>query len=217
MFGRGKRERQLTDVALAAQAEWAALTDADKRPLVEALSARRTPERSPARRVLPMRAQRGQAVAPTAEAAADTMIVSSVEAWMIYKRTGAFVCEPGRSLRPVRFIAFCVDGTLQREVPRVIAVRDRVPFDAAEQRRLMSSGTELDLRLADVIATVRRMGLRDTSQQVFLLTAPLQTGHVTLPAEVAQRALRRGPFAALAARAPRHRFGSERLRLGRVH
>lgn len=142
----------------------------------------------------------------------DTMIVDAVEAWAIYQRTAAFLTEPGLTCRPVRFLAFSVDGELQREVPRIVAVRDQVPFTASEQRRLMTSGTALDLRLADVIATVRRLGHGDHDRQVYLLTAPLQSGHVTLPGEVARRASRRGPVTALR---PRPLYLSvDRLRSG---
>lgn len=142
------------------------------------------------------------------------MIVASAASWYVYQRTAAFICEPGRAFRPVRYLAYAVDGTLQREVPRIIAVRDDVPFDAVEQRRLMWSATELDLRLADVIATVRRLGLAGERHQVYLLTAPGQAGHVTLPPEVVERASRRGLLARMFGQ--RHRYVSAgRLTLGR--
>ena len=51
----------------------------------------------------------------------------------------------------------------------------------------MTSGTELDLRLADVISTARRLGLDGALHQVFLLTAPYQSGHVSLPAAASWR------------------------------
>lgn len=116
----------------------------------------------------------------------DTMLVVAPQAWDLYRRTAAYICEPGRAFRPVRYVAFFLGNVLQREVPRIIAVRDAVPFDAREQRRLMDSGTELDLRLAEVIATARQFGV-DGEHQVYLLTAPGQPGHVRLGAPVTVR------------------------------
>ena len=185
MFGKSRRDRRFTEVALEAQAEWAALSEVDKRPLRDAfesssaaasrdraaLVARgRAARAASVVRNLPARVSRTP-VAESAEAVHDTMVVSSPQAWLLYRRAAAFVCEADRAFRPVRFVAFDVDGELQREVPRVIAIRDRVPFTSAEQRRLMTSGTELDLRLADVIAIARRLGLDGTTHQVYLLTA----------------------------------------------
>lgn len=194
MFGRfRKKDKDYTAVAREAQAGVAALTEMDKAPLRAALTAPRSRsglgvlslrERAPAVRG-------SDEVETIPQSAEDTMIVASPVSWRTYQRTAAFLCEPGRVFRPVRFVAYSVDGELQREVPRIIAVRDDVPFDAAEQRRLMWSATELDLRLADVIATARRLGLASSRHQVYLLTAPGQAGHVTLPAEVARRASRR--------------------------
>jgi hypothetical protein len=201
MFGKSRRERRITKVALEAQAEWAALSEVDKRPLRDAfesstaaatrdgavLVARgRAARAASVVRNLPARVSRTPA-AESPEAVHDTMVVSSAQAWLLYRRAAAFVCDADRAFRPVRFVAFDVDGELQREVPRVIAIRDRVPFTSAEQRRLMTSGTELDLRLADVIAIARRLGLDGATHQVYLLTAPCQSGHVSLPAVEAWR------------------------------
>ncbi len=121
----------------------------------------------------------------------DTMIVTAPQAWDLYRRTAAYICEPGRAFRPVRYVAFFMGNTLQREVPRIIAVRDAVPFHAREQRRLMDSGTELDLRLAEVIARARQFGVDGEVHQVYLLTAPGQPGHVRLAGPVTVREGRR--------------------------
>ena len=198
MFGKSRRDRRFTEVALEAQAEWAALSEVDKRPLRDAFESSsaaasrdraawgRAARAASVVRNLPSRVARTP-VAESPEAIQDTMVVSSPQAWLLYRRTAAFVCESDRAFRPVRFVAFDVNGELQREVPRVIAIRDRVPFTSAEQRRLMTSGTELDLRLADVIAIARRLGLDGDTHQVYLLTAPCQSGHVSLPEIAAWR------------------------------
>jgi hypothetical protein len=121
----------------------------------------------------------------------DTMLVTPAQAWDLYRRTAAYICEPGRAFRPVRYVAFFEGNTLQREVPRIIAVRDAVPFHAREQRRLMDSGTELDLRLAEVIARARQFGVDGEVHQVYLLTAPGQPGHVRLAGPITVREGRR--------------------------
>ncbi len=214
MFGRFRKDKRIDDLARETQVELAALTEVDKAPLREALNpprprgglalARR--ERSPSARV-------SDDLDTVPRAAEDTMIVSSPVSWYLYQRSAAFICEPGRAFRPVRYLAYSVDGTLHREIPRIIAVRDDVPFDSTEQRRLMWSATELDLRLADVIATARRLGLAGDRHQVYLLTAPGQAGHVTLPHEMLKRVSRRHPLPF----APRRDLASGgRLKLGRA-
>lgn len=214
MFGRFRKDRRIDDLARETQAELAALTEMDKAPMREALNPPRPRGGlALARRDRSLSARVSDDLDTVPRTAEDTMIVSSPVSWYLYQRSAAFICEPGRAFRPVRYLAYSVDGTLQREIPRIIAVRDDVPFDSAEQRRLMWSATELDLRLADVIATARRLGLAGDRHQVYLLTAPGQAGHVTLPHEMLKRVSRRHPLPF----APRRDLASGgRLKLGRV-
>lgn len=218
MFGRFRKDKRITELAAEATASVAALSDAEKAAMREALEG----PRARARGGLVLSLRQRQPAVPASEeldtvprTAEDTMIVSSPASWYLYQRTAAFICEPGRAFRPVRYIAYAIDGQLEREIPRIIAVRDDVPFDSAEQRRLMWSGTELDLRLADVMATARRLGLAAERHQVYLLTAPGQAGHVTLPPEVVARAGRHLRLVGKTGRGPVGRLGAT-LGLGRA-
>jgi hypothetical protein len=213
------KQRRLARMARDTQQQLSSLTDIDKAPLLEALGSgaparagattRSTvavngPASSTHLRPVRASAPRDPDRDVVGNGNDDTMLVTSIEAWDLYRRTAAYICEPGRAYRPMRFVAFFVDNVLQREIPRIIAVRDAVPFDAREQRRLMDSGTELDLRLAEVIATARQLGLSGAPHQVYLLTAPGQPGHVQLPSNMIMRDAKRRP----AGFAPRQHYTS---------
>lgn len=220
MFGRFRKDKRIGELAAETSAELATLSDVDKAAMRDALAGG-SKARQRVGLVLSLRQRQpapraADEVATVPRTEDDTMIVSSPASWYLYQRTAAFICEPGRAFRPVRYIAYTLDGQLQREIPRIIAVRDDVPFDSAEQRRLMWSGTELDLRLADVVAAARRLGLAGERHQVYLLTAPGQAGHVSLPAEVMERAARRHlRLVGRSGRSPAARLGTT-LGLGRA-
>lgn len=110
----------------------------------------------------------------------DTVVVGAREAWPLYLAIGAYVCQPGRSFRPVEHLAFYADREIKSEVPRVLYRVDHVDWTEGEVNRLRASGSTGDLRLADIIDAGRRSVWTGGRYQVFDLTRPGDAGHVTL-------------------------------------
>ena len=112
------------------------------------------------------------------------VIVSGSKAWPFYEQYGAYICAPGRYFRKVSHVGFYADSAVQPEVPKVLERIDSVDWVPEEIGRRMSSGTERDRQIAEIIKNGRAFGWTDDSYQVFLLTQPgtegQSRGHVTL-------------------------------------
>ena len=111
----------------------------------------------------------------------DTVIVAAGEAWPLYQRTRAYVCQAGRSFRPVDYLGFYSEGVIQPEIPRIEDRIDNVEWSVSAENHLRSTGSPKDGRIADVIAESRKAGWVDGRYQVFLLTNPGAAGHLTIP------------------------------------
>lgn len=102
----------------------------------------------------------------------DVVVVPARRAWGEYQELHAYVCQPGRTFQPVERIAFYFDGCIQRSVPKILEVHDRVLFEREVH----------DGHLKHVVETLldSQSQDRESEQKVFLLTAPDEPETVTL-------------------------------------
>ncbi len=103
-------------------------------------------------------------------ALSDTAVVAARDAWPLYQRSFAYVCQPSRFFRPVERIAFYVDSHIQIHIPRIQHRRDNVEWSESSADRLRASADPVDRKIARVIDESRSDGWSGGAYQVFLLT-----------------------------------------------
>lgn len=109
---------------------------------------------------------------------------------------GTYICQSSRSFRRVSHMGFYSDGSLQREVPKILERIDHVPWTPEEIERRFRSGSSRDERIVSVIKASRSLEWTDNEYQLFLLTQQDERGrgdgHVTLSSELAKQRTGRG-------------------------
>lgn len=120
----------------------------------------------------------------------DTVVVAAALAWDLYQTTHAYVCQAGRAVRVCDYLAFYADREIKPEVPKVLGRQDNLPWGRAQAQQLATSADPDDQRLADVMTASINAGWTQGRYQVFMLTAPGEKGHLTLPKPIPHR--RRG-------------------------
>ncbi|MBE2997783.1 hypothetical protein IDM40_03525 [Nocardiopsis sp. HNM0947] len=111
----------------------------------------------------------------------DTVVVAAKQAWPLYEKCHAYVCQAGRTFREVDRIAFYADQEIKLDVPMVVHRRDHVEWTTAASARLRASQDGRDQRIADVIEESRAQGWTEGRYQVFLLTHGRDPRHRQLP------------------------------------
>lgn len=107
----------------------------------------------------------------------DTLLVPGSKEWDLYQKTSVYVCQSGRTFRPVKRMLFYADRTIQREFPAVKYRRDNIPWTTGEAARLRNTGDSNLRRIAKAIEELHTNGWSDGSQvggryQAFVLTSP---------------------------------------------
>jgi hypothetical protein len=104
----------------------------------------------------------------------DTVVVAAGAAWDYYRRHSAYVCQPGRSFRPVERIAFYRRKRIEPRFPVILDRLDFVPFTRAHADDLRGTGLPHDAHLAQVILESLSEGSRRDGDlhEVFLLSGP---------------------------------------------
>lgn len=123
---------------------------------------------------------------------ADTVIVAANVAWGEYEKYSAYVCQPDRAFRQdARWMGFYAEEHIQRSVPEIEYVRDRVPFTKEEIDRLRAKGDPISLRTADLIDVLVKKSSRKLGQdfKVFLLSSPDDSRTVQLPSRIKNSSL----------------------------
>lgn len=114
----------------------------------------------------------------------DTVVVGGRDAWPLYQSSRVYVCQAGRSFRPVDRIAFYADREIKPEIPRIVERRDNVVWTAAEADRLARSEDRTDRKIGRAIVDSSKTRWRDGRYQVFVLTAPGSPEHRTLSSSI---------------------------------
>lgn len=114
--------------------------------------------------------------------ATDTAVVAARRAWHLYHSTPVYVCQAGRTFRPVLRLAFYADQEIKPDIPAVLDRRDNIEWSDENARRLLASGDKADRKIGTAIRQARSHGWTDGVHQVFLLTAPGHPKHRQLQA-----------------------------------
>jgi hypothetical protein len=122
---------------------------------------------------------------------ADTVVVPAKHAWPLYERCYAYVCQAGRTFRPIERIAFYADREIKRDVPAVRYRRDNVEWTPEEAERLSASTDRHDRKIAEVIRVSSDIWM-EGRYQVFLLTRPGDATHRQLGAPLPHNGSGRG-------------------------
>lgn len=125
-------------------------------------------------------------------AVADTAVVAAKDAWPLYQRSYAYVCQPSRFFRPVDRIAFYVDSHIQIDIPRIQHRRDNIDWSPTSADRLRASADPVDRKIARVIDESRSDGWTGGAYQVFLLTRVGDPVHRQLVDPLPHRGVGRG-------------------------
>jgi hypothetical protein len=112
----------------------------------------------------------------------DTVVVAARNAWSLYEKCYAYVCQPGRAFRTVDRIAFYAEREIKRDVPKVMHRRDNVEWTTEEADRLRKSDDRHDRKIAQVIDQSQSTNWTGGLYQVFLLTRPGDPSHRQLRA-----------------------------------
>lgn len=121
----------------------------------------------------------------------DTVIVPARGGWPEYVEYHAYVCQPDRSIRDVRWMGFYAEQHIQAFVPEVEFIRERVPFTSAEVDRLRKAGDAVSLRTANLIERLLLESTREPEEEfkVFLLTPPDDPRTIKLSAPIKNTSL----------------------------
>jgi hypothetical protein len=127
--------------------------------------------------------------------ARDVVIVPANSAYGFYHRHSAYVCQAWRAFREnVTHLGFYTRGTIQPEIPNILARRNNVEFTEANADRLRATGDPTDAAIADLI--LRTLGFHDRVRgdfhDVFLLTPPADKRTVVLPHSISHDTKGRG-------------------------
>ena len=88
---------------------------------------------------------------PASRLGQDTVIVAARSAYPEYLEASAYVCQGGRTFRPVSRLGFYTGREIKREVPLVLHIRDDVPWTPQHADELRRRGSEYDAEVAALI------------------------------------------------------------------
>jgi hypothetical protein len=114
----------------------------------------------------------------------DTVIVAARSAWPEYHRTGAYVCQPDRSIREdVAYLGFYADGAIQPVISKIHSRYPAVLLSTEEADRRRAAGED---RLADLLERLLLAGKRVEGEfyGVFLLSGPDDPESIRLAASI---------------------------------
>lgn len=105
----------------------------------------------------------------------DTVIVAARNAYPEYLRTGAYVCQAGRSFKVgVNRMGFYTNKAIQPEIPMIRHRRDNLELSVEHATALKASGDKTDGEVGRLIEELLENSPRQSGEafQVFLLTSP---------------------------------------------
>lgn len=100
----------------------------------------------------------------------DTVVVPAREAFPFYEKHRVYICQAGRTFRPVERIAFYADQEIKPAIPFITKRMDNVEWTEENAARLGQSADSSDLALAEIIREARRAGWTEGRHQVFWLS-----------------------------------------------
>lgn len=108
---------------------------------------------------------------------ADTAVVAARRAWTLYRDCQVYVCQAGRSFRPVQRLAFYTDREVKADIPAILHRRDNVEWSEDHAARLLTSDGGFDRKIGTAIRKSQIHGWTGGLYQVFVLTGPGHPSH----------------------------------------
>lgn len=115
----------------------------------------------------------------------DTVVVPATQAWDFYERNYAYICQAGRFFQEVKNIAFYKDKEIQQEIPAILNHYDNVDWNPQEVKRLLASSDKNNRKLGKVMENGLASHWMHGKYQVFILSRPGDSRHVTLAKNIA--------------------------------
>lgn len=102
----------------------------------------------------------------------DTVVVAAKEAWPLYQEASIYVCQPGRSFRDTKYIAFYHDRKIEPEFARIKAKFDDVIWTEENAEKLSKSSDRIEKKIGHAIRESRLRGWTGGRYQIFILSSP---------------------------------------------
>ena len=117
----------------------------------------------------------------------DTVVVAARSAYPLYLQYHAYVCQPDRAIKPVRYMAFYTGRQIKVEVPHIEHRRAHVEFSRPSAAGSPTSGSEVDKAIAQLIAQCLADGTHTEGalHDVYLLSAPDDAATILLGEPIA--------------------------------
>ena len=96
------------------------------------------------------------------------LVVAAKNAWPEFQEIDAYICQEGRSFRPTDHLAFYAEGAIQRLVPRIVGVEDRLNVSQEMHQAVFKKLKQTAMNLYVQIAAKRPHRIGDQSQNFFL-------------------------------------------------
>lgn len=92
------------------------------------------------------------------------LVIPARRAWGEYQKYGLYFCQPGRSFRPVSYLAFYRKNEIKKEVPKFTGSIDRVELTAEGIERAHDEGELSEAQYSELLETVEQLA-RDNSER----------------------------------------------------
>ncbi len=100
----------------------------------------------------------------------DTVVVPARDAYPFYEQHGVYICQAGRTFRPIERLAFYADREIKAAVPAIAKRVDNIEWTEENAARLSASPDSADQELGVLIREARASGWTDGRYQVFWLS-----------------------------------------------
>jgi hypothetical protein len=113
----------------------------------------------------------------------DTVVVAARRAYPLYLKYGAYICQPYRAMRPVRWFAFYTAKEIKPEIPQILGSRQGVALSIDTVQARDGSTDPIDQAIVRIVKAQleddipHTVGLHD----VYWLTQPDDPRTVRLP------------------------------------
>jgi hypothetical protein len=103
----------------------------------------------------------------------NTVVVAAGFAYGFYEKHSAYACQPGRAFRPdITHLGFYRKRNIEPRIPKILHIRDDVPFSPDESERLRATNKEFDAEVTRIIDGMGSLQKDGQVLKVFVLSTP---------------------------------------------
>ncbi|MEG3066564.1 hypothetical protein [Acetomicrobium sp.] len=122
----------------------------------------------------------------------EVLIVPARFAWSHYLNTSSYICQPNRSFKKTKYIAFYNEGKIMKKVPKILKTVNEVVFGEKGNFEVLSGDwsqsdeKEFSVKMKEVVKESIDSSLYKAgeSHKVLLLTGPEEEGTITINNEI---------------------------------